>query len=135
LATPLSRAVRSGYRVRRSKEGLATTENRATETENLVVRVTYDPDEVTIQPVGEVDMASAPFLDAELRRVEADGDENVVVDLSELDFIDSTGIRTLVLADGRLRDRSRSLQVRRGTGHVARAMEVSGIEGVLEFID
>jgi anti-sigma B factor antagonist len=90
---------------------------------------------VTVKPVGEVDMASAQFLDAELHRVEADGDENVIVDLRELDFIDSTGIRTLVLADGRLRDRSRTLRVHRGSGHVARAMEVSGIEGVLEFLD
>src|SRR4051812_36743841 len=41
---------------------------------------------------GELDAQGCPELDSELSRIESGDSERIVVDLSDLDFIDSTGI-------------------------------------------
>ena len=58
--------------------------------------------EIAIQ--GELDLATAPQLEAEFERVGAlDGIEVVVVDLRELAFLDSTGLEAIVKFDARSR--------------------------------
>jgi anti-anti-sigma factor len=50
-------------------------------------------------PTGELDLATAPALDAALGRAfESIGSGRVVLDLRELEFIDSSGLRTLLTA-------------------------------------
>jgi len=53
----------------------------------------------TISVAGELDLANADTLGHALERV---GDDEIVLDLSELEFIDSTGIALLVAAHHRL---------------------------------
>jgi len=53
-----------------------------------------DPLASVVTPVGEIDLATAPELGVHLR-VAADHDEAVVVDLSGVSFIDSSGFRVL----------------------------------------
>jgi anti-sigma B factor antagonist len=50
----------------------------------------------TLFLIGELDLATAPSLAAELVRLCADGASEVILDLSELAFIDSTGLHTIV---------------------------------------
>ena len=52
---------------------------------------------------GEMDIANAADVEKELLRVEATDATTIVLDLAELSFIDSTGIRLLLMADGRSR--------------------------------
>lgn len=47
---------------------------------------------------GELDLAGAEDLEAELARLCAQGPSEVELDLHEVDFIDSTGIRSILLA-------------------------------------
>ena len=52
---------------------------------------------------GELDVAGAALLEHEFERVAADHDPAVIVlDLRQLEFMDSTGLRLVVLADGAL---------------------------------
>ena len=53
---------------------------------------------------GELDLSGAPALDEEIGRLAtADGVERVVLDLRELEFLDSSGLRSVALADRRAR--------------------------------
>lgn len=84
---------------------------------------------------GELDSATAGLLREELTRIEAGGARVIIIDLSGLTFIDSTGIKLLVLADARSRARRRSLTLRSGSAAVQRAFALGGVEERLRFAD
>lgn len=64
--------------------------------------VTTSPsgDRLVVQVTGEVDVSTAPRLRDELSQAIADGHHELVVDLSDVSFLDSTGLGVLV---GRLK--------------------------------
>jgi anti-sigma B factor antagonist len=94
----------------------------------LSVRVSDAGPDVTVAAAGEMDMANAGTLAAELERVEAEGAESITIDISELEFIDSTGIAILVAAHQRLNADATRLRIvpSRASG-VQRVMEVTGL--------
>lgn len=59
---------------------------------------------------GELDLASAPDLDRELRRWEPSA-ALLVIDMRDVTFIDSGGLRTLLLADMRAEEWGRRLAI------------------------
>jgi anti-anti-sigma factor len=86
-----------------------------------------------IEARGELDLHNAHTLEAALREAEASGAGEIVLDLSALEFIDSTGLRTVVQASRRAgRDR---LGVVRGSGQVARLMEITVLDEIVRFVD
>jgi anti-sigma B factor antagonist len=48
-----------------------------------------------VRPVGELDMSTAPVLEGQLSQAIAAGSRQLVVDLSGLEFMDSTGLTLL----------------------------------------
>lgn len=79
---------------------------------------------VVIVVAGEVDMASAPQLADCLNHYP---NTNVIVDLSGVTLLDSSGINVLVHAYKRLRATGRSLQTTGEHDIVLRVLEVSGL--------
>ena len=69
----------------------------------------------------------------ELERVEATDAAAIVVDLSGLTFMDSTGVRLLVNAGSRSRAAARRLRLQRGPVAVQRVLELSGVATLLPF--
>jgi anti-sigma B factor antagonist len=59
----------------------------------------------------------------------------VVVDLSKLTFLDSTGLRCLVTADERARDEGRRVVIVRGPEAVQRVFSITRLEERLEMVD
>lgn len=57
-----------------------------------------DADGVTLVVRGEIDLASAPALARELRDARSRPARRIVIDLADLEFIDSTGIHALIQA-------------------------------------
>jgi anti-anti-sigma factor len=57
----------------------------------------------------------------------------VILDLSELTFIDSSGLHVIVTAHARLADAGRRLTLVPGCHQVQRIFELTGIEDRLEF--
>ena len=88
-----------------------------------------------IEVAGELDLASSNTLQEELRRAEESGATTIVVDLSGLRFIDSSGIMILLRAAERSRDNGDRLRFLRGRGAVAHALELSGLDKELSFLD
>jgi len=82
-----------------------------------------------LQLVGELDISTAPGLREQLMQLLImDGD--IVVDLSGLTFMDSSGISALIVAHKRARDQGRKMTLRRPAGAVAKVLAVSGTDQV-----
>jgi anti-sigma B factor antagonist len=90
---------------------------------------------VHIALMGELDLSSAAKLQEELKRVEATTPEILVLDLSKLMFLDSTGLRCLVTADERARDEGRRVVIVRGPNPVQRVFSITRLEERLEMVD
>ena len=101
----------------------------------LTVRSERDGVLHTIRLEGELDLATAEELERELLRVEGSDALSIVLDLSGLEFIDSTGVRLLIQADARSRANSNRLALLRGPRAVQRVFELIGILDRLPFAD
>ncbi|MBA3747461.1 MAG: STAS domain-containing protein [Solirubrobacterales bacterium] len=101
----------------------------------LSVRSRREGDVHTIGLAGEVDIATAAQVEQELLRAEATDVTAIVLDLGELSFIDSTGIRMLVMADARSRANGCRLTLRRPPQSVLRVLRLAGVEKLLPFAD
>jgi anti-sigma B factor antagonist len=73
---------------------------------------------------GDIDVAGGPILDAAIRAQENGGP--VVIDLGDVFFIDSSGLRSLLGASRRARDRETSVTLRRVGAEVLRLLEITG---------
>jgi anti-sigma B factor antagonist len=83
---------------------------------------------------GELDIAAVPQLDRALRRAAADC-ALVVLDLRELEFIDSSGAHLLLAADRRIRRAGGRLVVVRGGADVEWFFALIGLDRELELVD
>jgi anti-sigma B factor antagonist len=90
---------------------------------------------VHVALVGELDLSTVAKLQDELVRVEAGSPPTVVVDLSKLTFLDSTGLRCIVTADERAREAGRRMVVVRGPDPVQRVFTITRLEDRLEMVD
>ncbi|MEA2428608.1 MAG: anti-sigma factor antagonist [Thermoleophilaceae bacterium] len=84
---------------------------------------------------GELDISSAPRLEDDLRRVEAEGPPLLILDLGKLDFMDSTGLRLLIAADSRAREAGRRLVIGQGNEMVQRVLRLTRLDERLEIVD
>ncbi len=84
---------------------------------------------------GELDISSAPVLEEALGRAEESAPAVLLIDLRELEFMDSTGLRTVVSADQRARDAGRRLCIVRGPEPVDRIFSVTRLDERLELVD
>lgn len=92
---------------------------------------------LVVRPVGELDLATAPELEAVVLPALREG-RHVVVDLRGLEFMDSSGVRVLVEAHATAVDDApgRFSVVRPGPmSAVERVMEVSGVDAAFDIVD
>jgi anti-anti-sigma factor len=84
---------------------------------------------------GELDISTATRLEDDLLRVEADGPATLVLDLSQLDFMDSTGLRLVIAADDRAREAGRRFAIVRGNEMLQRVLRVTRLDERLEIVE
>jgi anti-sigma B factor antagonist len=87
----------------------------------------------TLVLIGELDMASAPTLETALRRICTDATEAVALDLSRLTFMDSTGLRVMLVSKDLCERHHCELQMIPGPAQVQRLFEVTGLLEQLPF--
>jgi anti-sigma B factor antagonist len=92
------------------------------------------PDAVRIVVVGELDLSTVDRLDRALRRARFEA-EPVVLDLRELQFIDSSGAHLLLRAAARIREAGGRLTVVRGPAAVDRLFALAGLDRRLDVVD
>ena len=85
---------------------------------------------------GEIDLYTAPRLHGELVTV-LTGDEPVrlVVDMSGVEFCDSTGMNVLLAAHRRAREHGGDLELAAPRPSVRKILQVTGLESVFTVID
>lgn len=84
---------------------------------------------------GELDLSCVAALREELERIAAERPATIVLDLSHLGFLDSTGLREILRIEQRLRGGPTRLLLRRGPERVQRVFAVTGTEDRLPFAD
>ena len=84
---------------------------------------------------GELDLLTAPELQRALDEVLAAGVRHVVLDLRELEFIDSTGMRVVYGLDQLSRQDGFNAAIVRGDPAVQRAFTIAGLAETLVFVD
>ena len=92
------------------------------------------PDGIWVVTVrGEVDMSHEEELRGELRRAVTSGGEGIVVDLTECEFIDSTGVRSLLLSREAQESENgpSGLAVAASSEQILRILGVMGVDRVI----
>lgn len=88
-----------------------------------------------IRVSGEVDIQTSPILDDHLQRVLAEGHDSLVIDLSEVTFLDSTGLSVLINALKRCQGAGGRMRLESPRPHVRRVFEVTGLSDVFDVGD
>ncbi len=89
---------------------------------------------VSIKLRGSLDLAYAYRFDDELRHAERDASSTLVLDLSELDLIDSAGMSRILAARRRARRAGRRLVLVRGSAPVQRFLQIAALTEHFEFV-
>jgi anti-sigma B factor antagonist len=91
------------------------------------------PDAYVISLAGEVDLYTAPEFKQQLLDAIAQGASNVVVDLSNTTFIDSTTLGVLVGGVKRLRTQDGQLSLVCSDRNITKIFEITGLDRVFQI--
>ncbi len=101
--------------------------------EQLKIRLEPDLQGVRITLVGEVDLATVPELDRLLDDLAQSEHSRLLIDLTGVEFMDSTGLASLIRALHAADANGHRLTVRRGSPQVQRLFELTGLVDRLVF--
>jgi anti-anti-sigma factor len=99
------------------------------------LRIVRNGDRTQIVPCGELDIATAPQLERAIAEATADAVAELVLDLRQLTFMDSTGLRALAQANVNAEAAGTSLAIWRGPRPMERVVVFSGLGAVLPLAD
>lgn len=92
---------------------------------NDSLRVSID-DAGVVVAAGDVDLAGGPLLEAAI--LQREDHQAIVIDLSAVEFIDSSGLRSLLGASRRAHERNTEVVLRDPSPEVRRLLEITGTE-------
>ena len=101
--------------------------------EAFSVRTEQHGDAAIVIPTGELDLATAPALEESLQGAFEGGAGRVVLDLRELEFIDSSGLRTLLTARRRAELAGARFSLVAGHRALERTLEIAGVHKVFDW--
>ncbi len=99
------------------------------------VEVQADDRAHVITVEGELDLASSPALQEQVEQSLTGNGELLIVDLRELEFMDSTGLSILVKAHHRARETGKHFAIVRGSEQVQRLLSLTGVGERLTVVD
>jgi anti-anti-sigma factor len=109
----------------------------STDVPSFELGIESSDERVTFIPRGELDLSGAPELEEKVLAAVREGGRSIVLDLRELTFMDSTGVRTIVAAHQVAEETGHALTVVRPPrdSPVSRVIEISGIDEALGLVD
>jgi anti-sigma B factor antagonist len=99
------------------------------------VTVSTDGDRTTVALRGELDLSGVDRAREAIDQAQDSGASLLVLDLSELDFVDSTGLEVMLRAARRAQDEGRRLIVQRPSRYVRRLLELTAIDRSLDVVE
>ena len=95
----------------------------------LALSWTIDGDHATVALEGELDTATSPELEHLVDGLADAAVQHVAIDLHDLAFLDSSGLRVLIRAQRRLTEElGGSLELRRPPAYAQRLLSVTGLD-------
>jgi anti-anti-sigma factor len=108
----------------------------AARTDLLRVKTAIDGTVVSVAVIGELDIGSVGSLEEAVRRaLELHHPTQVIIDLRRITFMDSTGLRLLLVLEAEARAEQWRLTIVRGPAAVQRTMELAGVGEQLKSVD
>jgi anti-anti-sigma factor len=101
----------------------------------LTIRSSRQEDEHVVALCGELDLGGLEAVQDEMRRVEQSDAGRIIVDLSGLEFMDSSGLRAMLQIHARSRTDGNRVVFLRGGPIVQRLFEITDTESRLPFLD
>jgi anti-anti-sigma factor len=95
--------------------------------EHLQVDARSGADRVVLQLSGELDLASSAILERALEGEDVAATPLLVLDLDELKFVDSTGLRMILLAQEKSRARGQGFAITPGSPQVQRLLSITSV--------
>ena len=99
----------------------------------LRIDIESGPDRGCLALGGELDISTAPDLEEAIQKLEAGEPPLLIIDLTDLDFIDSAGLHILLEAHQRARNTNRRLVLLHPCPMVQRVLRISGMDRVFEL--
>jgi anti-sigma B factor antagonist len=99
------------------------------------VEVQSEREHVRVIPHGELDVATTSELDAEIEQLWSGGCATIVLDLRQLEFMDSTGLRLLLRLDADARSNGLRFAIVDDEGPVRRLLELTRTYERLDHAD
>ncbi len=123
--------------MRRVPEAGILAPRMTTDLPSFELGIDTSDERVTFTPRGELDLATAPELEEKALDALQEGSLEVVLDLRELTFMDSTGVRTIVVAHQTSEQTGHALKIVRPPrdSAVSRVIEISGIDEALGLVN
>jgi anti-anti-sigma factor len=104
---------------------------------NQVLEITLsdEGDMRVLRFAGELDMAGVDRFQKLLAKEGTSEIATFVLDMRDLSFIDSSGLRAVIMADERVRAKGGRIVVVRGPQRVNEVMEMTGVARQIEIVD
>lgn len=97
---------------------------------NIALKTENDGDTLVFVLSGSLDLATAPTVRAALLDAIDKSHHNLIVDLSQLEFLDSTGLGVLISAHRRTAERNGTFRLVISDGAISRLLNITGLIAV-----
>jgi anti-sigma B factor antagonist len=94
---------------------------------SVEIKSEHDGDAIVYRLSGSLDLATAPSLRAALIEAADEGKHDIIVDLSHLEFLDSTGLGALIGAHRRALENGGRVRLIVGEGPIQRLLTITGL--------
>ncbi len=101
----------------------------------MQIATTPGSDRFVITVSGEVDLASSPDLDTSIIAAIASGAASVVIDLTNVSFMDSSGLGVIVRGLKRCREADKDLDLVITNERVLKVFGITGLDQVIPIHD
>lgn len=98
------------------------------------VDVSREQDTARLRLTGELDLDTTPILQAEIAALRETGSRSLVLDLTDLEFIDSAGLHCILDFDAESRQDGFSIALIQGPPAIRRIFELTETDTLLRFI-
>jgi len=99
----------------------------------MQVKITEYKRVAVIQPVGRVDSDTSAEFETELRRLVDSGRNNLVLDLSKIDFLSSAGLRVIVSTMKSVRKNGGNVCVAEANARAAEVLKLTGLDSIIDM--
>jgi anti-sigma B factor antagonist len=99
------------------------------------VEVVPERDRVLVVPRGELDLATVTELEAQIQELRSRGFAAIVLDLRQLTFMDSTGLRLMLQLHAEARSDGFRFAIIDGEGPVRRLLKLTCVDSQFEYAD